>query len=89
VWEKNKNAYIFLIRRPEGERPFGRGSNARIKVNRIIEGQSTSWTGLIWLRSGKAARCCENSNVISGSSQRDEFIDWLRTQQLLKKLLPP
>ena len=35
---EDKNAYIFLIRRPEGKRPFGRGLNVKINLNRIVEG---------------------------------------------------
>jgi hypothetical protein len=87
---EDKNTCIFLISRPEGKRPFGRGLNVRIEVNRIVEGEGMSWwTVLILLRSGKAARSCEQDNAVSGSTQREEFLDWLRNHQLLKNLLLP
>jgi hypothetical protein len=35
---QDKNAYIFLIRRPEGKKTFVRGLNGRIKVNQIVQG---------------------------------------------------
>jgi hypothetical protein len=37
------------------------------------------WTGLIWLRIGTLADCCECGNVPSGSIKCGEFLDWLKT----------
>ena len=43
------------------------------------------WTGLIWFRIGQMASTCECGNEFSVSIKCGEFLDWLRTGQLLKK----
>jgi hypothetical protein len=34
-----------------------------------------AWTGLIWLRIGNVAGCCECGNEPSGSIKHGEFLD--------------
>jgi hypothetical protein len=34
-----------------------------------------AWTGLIWLRIGQVAGCCESGNELSGFIQCGEFLE--------------
>jgi hypothetical protein len=43
-----------------------------------------AWTGFIWLRIGQVVGCCECGNEPSGSIKCGEFLDQLRTGQLLR-----
>jgi hypothetical protein len=39
----------------------------------------------MWLRVGPAAGSCEKGNEPSGSTKRGEFIEWLRTCELIRE----
>jgi hypothetical protein len=43
------------------------------------------WNGSSWLRIGTGGRPCECGNETSGSMKCGEFLDWLKTGQLLKE----
>jgi hypothetical protein len=44
----------------------------------------SAWTGSIWLKTGTGGGTCECGNEPSVSIKRGEFLDQLRTGQLLK-----
>jgi hypothetical protein len=53
-----KNAYTILVRKPEGQNPFGRPrhrweDNMRINLGEI---RWEMWTGFIWLSIGASGR---------------------------------
>ena len=43
------------------------------------------WTGLIWLRTGQVARCCEHGNGSSCVIKFREFLDYMRKYKLLNE----
>jgi hypothetical protein len=53
IWEK-RNAYRFLVGKPEGKRPLGRPRlGGWIILGWILERwDGVMWTGLVWLRTG-------------------------------------
>jgi len=41
--------------------------------------------GIMWLKVGPAARFCEKGNEPSGSTKCMEFLEWVRTCELIRK----
>jgi hypothetical protein len=41
--------------------------------------------GIMWLGVGPAARFCEKGNESSGSTKCGEFLEWVRTCELIRK----
>jgi hypothetical protein len=41
--------------------------------------------GIMWLWVGPAARTCEKGNETSGSTKCGEFLEWLRTCELIRE----
>jgi hypothetical protein len=96
--------YRVVKGKPEGKRPLGRPRyrwEGNIKTDiqegwwggvdwmNLHEAGCGAWTGSIWFRTGKVAGTCECGNEPSGSIKCGEFLDWLRTCQLLKKYSSP
>jgi hypothetical protein len=52
------------------------GIDGRIILKLIVKKwDEKAWIGLIWLRVGQVAGCCECGNEPSGSIKRGEFLD--------------
>ena len=71
----------------EGKRPLGRRrcrweGNMKKDLQQIDE---RALTELVWLMQEQVAGCCECGNEPSGSTKCGEFLDQLRTCQLLRK----
>ena len=52
--KKRRSVYRVLVRKPEGNRPFGRPKGGGKIILRWIfrKGDEGAWTGFIWLRTG-------------------------------------
>jgi len=56
------------------------GVNEKIILRWLFKKWDVStWAGLMWLRIGQEAGACECSNEYLGSTQCEEFLDYLRT----------
>ena len=73
--------------KPEGKRPLGRHKsrwedNIRMDLQEVGWG---AWIGLFWLIIGTIASSCKRGNEPSCFIKCGEFLDQLRSHQLLKK----
>jgi hypothetical protein len=48
-----------------------------------------TWIGFLLVRIGQLTIYCEHGHETSGPMQHDEFIGWLRPNELLKKASDP
>ena len=73
--------------KPEGKRPLDRPRRKfedNIKMD-LQEVGSGTWTGLIWFRIGTGGKICKCGNEHSDSIKCGEFLEELKTDQLVKK----
>jgi hypothetical protein len=76
MWER-RGACRVLVQKPEEQRLLGtlrcrREDNIKMGLQEVGWG---AWTGLICIRIGKVAVCCEYGNEPSGSIKCGEFLD--------------
>jgi hypothetical protein len=68
---KRRGAYRALVGKPEGKRPLGglRRVDGEIILKWVLNNKENGrvWIGLIWLRIGQVAGCCEYAFEHSGS----------------------
>jgi hypothetical protein len=72
--EGMKNAYKFLVRKPEGTKRLGRPKR-RWEDNIRMDIKEIRWEGMDWIHLCQDRGCCEHGNEPSGYIKGGVFLD--------------